>query len=536
MRVSGGSSQLNAWIDFNRDGSWGGPGEHIADGRSVVAGDNTITFDVPSWAADGQTFARFRVSSAGDLGPNGPAQNGEVEDYAVTIKPPKAACGCFSGPKNVTTNLDVARSVHAADMDGDGDMDVLSASGTVSPETGIIAWYENNGNQGFTRHTITDSAADDAREVFAVDLDGDDDIDVLSAGTHGGIDWYENDGNQTFTPHAITSFGGAYSVYAADVDGDGDLDVLSAHSYSNYFNRIDWYENDGNQNFSLHNIATGVQGARSVHAADVDRDGDMDVLSASWFNDAIIWYENDGAQHFTPHVITTAADGARDVYTADVDEDGDIDVLSASWGDGTIAWYENDRGQNFTAQAISTTADFAQSVYAADVDGDSDVDVLSTSGLDNSDDEVAWYENDGSENFTAHTITTNAFGALGLYAADVDGDGDLDVLSANAGQDTIAWYENRRAKAVGAQADLVGPPVVPLPPPPVPIVEFAKIQPSRARSESSSGVSGFLSATGGLTLPARQLGCAASAAPAARHMARLVSADVVSLDAFFVDL
>ena len=79
----------------------------------------------------------------------------------------------------------------------------------------------------------------------------------------------------------------------------------------------------------------------------------------------------------------------------------------------------------FTEHAISTSADHAVSVYAADVDGDGDMDVLSASTADH---KIAWYENDGSESFTEHSISTSADGASSVHAADVDGDGDLDVL------------------------------------------------------------------------------------------------------------
>ena len=71
----------------------------------------------------------------------------------------------------------------------------------------------------------------------------------------------------------------------------------------------------------------------AVYAADIDNDGDMDVLSASINDSKIAWYENDGAADpsFTARTITTSADGARSVYAADMDNDGDIDVLSASY-------------------------------------------------------------------------------------------------------------------------------------------------------------------------------------------------------------
>ena len=81
----------------------------------------------------------------------------------------------------------------------------------------------------------------------------------------------------------------------------------------------------------------------------------------------------------------------------------------------------------FTTHNITTSANGAGSVYAVDVDGDGDMDVLSASG---DDDKIAWYENDGNENFTPHTITTDANRAWSVYAVDIDGDGDIDVLSA----------------------------------------------------------------------------------------------------------
>ncbi|MCB0266478.1 MAG: T9SS type A sorting domain-containing protein, partial [Calditrichaeota bacterium] len=76
---------------------------------------------------------------------------------------------------------------------------------------------------------------------------------------------------------------------------------------------------------------------------------------------------------------------------------------------------------------------------AIDLDGDGDIDVIASS---RDDDKVAWYENDGDENFTTHIITTNADYALAIFVADVDGDGDTDVLSASANDNKVAWYEN----------------------------------------------------------------------------------------------
>jgi hypothetical protein len=82
-----GSGLIDAWIDFNANGSWLDAGEQIAASVAVTAGRNQITFTVPTVAVAGPSFARVRFSSAGGLAPTGGAQDGEVEDYWVDIPP-----------------------------------------------------------------------------------------------------------------------------------------------------------------------------------------------------------------------------------------------------------------------------------------------------------------------------------------------------------------------------------------------------------------------------------------------------------------
>ena len=67
----------------------------------------------------------------------------------------------------------------------------------------------------------------------------------------------------------------------------------------------------GQPTFTKHTISTSAYAAYVVYPADIDGDGDMDVLSASGGDNTIAWYENDGSESFTEHVITASADGAR---------------------------------------------------------------------------------------------------------------------------------------------------------------------------------------------------------------------------------
>jgi hypothetical protein len=362
-----------------------------------------------------------------------------VTDAAMNTATTTATVGGDTGngvtfpTQSVANTAAGANSVYAIDVDGDGDMDLLSTSFSDRK----VSWHENDGSQNFTERILTTSNRLPS-SVYAIDVDGDGDVDVLYSdqGTRD-IVWYENDGSQNFTERVIAANSEtASSVYALDVDGDGDVDVLSAIASTS---TIAWYENDGSQNFTEQVISSSAAFAQSVYALDVDGDGDVDVLSASFNDNKIAWYENDGSQNFTERVISTNAVRAQDVYAIDVDGDGDVDVLSGSESDDKVAWYENDGSQNFTERVISTNANDAESVYAIDVDGDGDVDVLSASG---NDDKIAWYENDGSQNFTERVISTAADSAGDVYAVDVDGDGDVDALSASFFDGKTAWYEN----------------------------------------------------------------------------------------------
>jgi hypothetical protein len=132
--------------------------------------------------------------------------------------------------------------------------------------------------------------------------------DVLSASYNDGkIAWYESNGAGSFTTHIVTtSLSQATQVFPADVDNDGDLDVLCSHHFA-----VSYYANDGSGGFSSRREIYYTGGAvGSIYAADVDGDGDMDVLSASYDTDTIAWDENNGSENFTAHTITTAADGA----------------------------------------------------------------------------------------------------------------------------------------------------------------------------------------------------------------------------------
>ncbi len=84
---------LDAWMDFNFNGSWLDAGDQVFSSQALVAGPNTLSFSVPVSVPPGaRSYARFRFSSAGGLTPSGPAPDGEVEDYEIVFGLPPSGC------------------------------------------------------------------------------------------------------------------------------------------------------------------------------------------------------------------------------------------------------------------------------------------------------------------------------------------------------------------------------------------------------------------------------------------------------------
>jgi len=335
--------------------------------------------------------------------------------------------------------------VITVDIDGDGDMDVLTASAGDEK----IAWYKNlDGLGNFGEQQVITNNLQDTRCIFSSDIDGDGDMDIISGSlVDDKVVWFKNlDGLGNFSNQIEITIAadGALYVFSEDIDGDGDMDVLSASVFDN---KIAWYENlDGLGNFGTQQIITNsAYSVRSVFATDLDNDGDIDVLCDSSNGSYPSWHENlDGLGNFGPEQEITQESGSQFAIAADIDGDGDMDILNVNFGGGLIYLSKNIDGLgNFGAIEIISELIKPVKIYATDLDNDGDLDVVSVSH-DDLGGSVFWHENiDGLGNFSEkQIISSNIIGGRGVFAADIDGDGDMDVLSASIADHKIAWYEN----------------------------------------------------------------------------------------------
>jgi hypothetical protein len=144
---------------------------------------------------------------------------------------------------------------HPADLDGDGDLDVVMAFGIAidnsTPNSHQVAWYENVGRPGAGVEWLKHEIATDYPQGFEAvpgDLDGDGDLDVAASawGKQGRVAWFENPGDPQsgWRRHAIKDdWPNAATLILADLDGDGRLDIAACAERG--ANELRWWRNEG---------------------------------------------------------------------------------------------------------------------------------------------------------------------------------------------------------------------------------------------------------------------------------------------------
>ena len=270
-----------------------------------------------------------------------------------------------------------AKTVEAADLDGDGVPDVLCAS----ENDHTVSWHQNLGGGAFGPEQVISSSVTGARCATAADLDGDGDLDVLSAsGTNDVVAWYENLGGGSFGPSQALAgaINTPFQVRTADTDGDGDLDVLA----TSFGTAITMWKNLGGGQFGAPQaVLSGVGASSQLDAADLDGDGDEDLVVTLAQGDRVVWLENTGAGSFGPQqLIVQSIDGLHAVRAAHMDSDGDLDLLVGKvdiWGEGRVYLFENLGGGVFAPlQVVTENALEVRSVLPVDVDGNGSLDVV----------------------------------------------------------------------------------------------------------------------------------------------------------------
>ena len=312
----------------------------------------------------------------------------------------------------------------SGDVDGDGDIDLVIANDN-SPNQLFL----NDGRGRFTDATagrLTTPMFNASHDVELVDIDGDGDRDIL----FGNDDFlsnrvYVNNGLGFFTDTTATAlppnFEFTEGQVVADFDGDGDVDWFTADSGVCHF-----YRNNGAGVFvDASATALGVLPTNlgqfkgfSTDAADVDADGDLDLVIPNSAGDLRLLLNQGGVLVFAP--VQPVATGYYHRF-ADLDNDGFPDLIA---GSGLTILRNQGNGTFVDVTAAAFAGAFHQTVIACvDVDADGDLDLVT---------HLATFLNNGVGVFSQQIagISPWVFPSgyrLGAVAADFDGDGDIDL-------------------------------------------------------------------------------------------------------------
>lgn len=351
-------------------------------------------------------------------------------------------------------------STTVVDLDQDGLLDIL----VCDMEADRIGWIRQNPAGRFDEQWIGPEIRAPAR-VAASDVDRDGDLDLLVASMGklvptnekvGAVVILENKGKEVFVAHILLQgVARVTDVRGGDFDGDGDID-LAVGQFGYLEGETRWMENKGNWKFESHFLQK-LAGPIHTIPADLDQDGDLDIVSLvsqEW--EEVYVFENDGKGRFKPHVIfgsTNEDYGSSGMDLVDLDRDGDLDVLFTN-GDAFdytpprprpwhgVQWLENKGKFQFVFHRIGHFQG-ASAARAADVDGDGDMDVLVTSAWNLWDKpqshSIVLFENDGAMNFVGRPVADSPTHLIALEAGDVDQDGLVDFVT--GGMHVYAPYD-----------------------------------------------------------------------------------------------
>jgi hypothetical protein len=323
----------------------------------------------------------------------------------------------------------------------------------------------------FTPRPVGDPLRGNARPQISnaqiVDLDDDRLLDILVCDASGNrVLWIRQTSNGVYTEHPIADILAPAHVEPSDFDGDGDLDLLVASlgvlfPDNRRIGSVVVLENDGSERFTRHEVARGLPRVADVRAGDLDGDGDLDLAVAAFGYDQgeTLWLENQGGWTFAPHELQRLS-GAVNAIVVDINGDRHLDIVTLASQEWEEVWaFINDGKGQFAARIVwgSTNPDFGSSwITMVDLDKDGDPDILYSNGdaFDYAPANsrpwhgVQWLENRGALQFDLHRIA-DLSGASSPQAADVDADGDLDVVVGSAYNQwsdqtaqSLVWLEN----------------------------------------------------------------------------------------------
>lgn len=311
------------------------------------------------------------------------------------------------------------------DINGDGIAEVIIPSSNGGP----LVWYEY---PNWTKHIIMPSGTWSCN-ARVVDMDGDGDGDILISDwiNNNRIEWYENplpNGNPATDTwkHHVLGNPKAHDIDLGDIDGDGRMEFVTR-----------WKDVEGSQFFIWKQKADGSWVNRPVDCpagegialGDIDNDGKLEAIIGGR------WYKAVGDiinQSWKEHIFADWPEDAV-VKVADINNDGRLEViLTKTEQHHRLSWFEvpSDPENEWIEHIIDNSLDSAHSLAICDMDGDGNLDVITAEQHHSLEKRVMIYYNKGKGLEWERQIIGNT-GSHSLCVADIDGDGKPDIMGAN---------------------------------------------------------------------------------------------------------
>jgi hypothetical protein len=346
---------------------------------------------------------------------------------------------------DISSDVASTRSIELGDVDGDGDLDVLAGN---QNQTNRL--YLNNGTSTpFSGVLGSDigSETDNTMSIKLGDVDGDGDLDVLVGNYNSVNRLYLNNGTAApFSGVTGTNISSdvrnTFSIVLADLDGDGDLDLATGVQGRNRL-----YLNNGTAApFNLvvgSDIGSETDETLEIAVADVDGDGDLDLVAGNYYGINRLYLNNSTADPFSGVVSSNISNDMHSTWTialADVDGDSDLDLVVGNethtnrlyLNNGTAAPFSGVSGSEIgSSSGVGAT----YSIALEDLNGDGDLDLVEGNYVSY----IRLFLNNGTaapfNGVTGTNIGSGAYGStLSIVLGDVDGDGDLDLVEGNQNQ------------------------------------------------------------------------------------------------------
>ncbi len=352
----------------------------------------------------------------------------------------------FGGMKRPKVSVDYETgswpvSVYVSDLNGDGKMDIATANYNSNDVTVLLG----DGTGYFTEAENSPfSVGDEPDTVFVSDLNGDEKMDIITANyASDDVSVLLGDGTGDFTevPNSPFSVGdGPSSAFVTDLNKDDSMDIVTTNHDSD---DISVLLGDGSGDFTEATSSPFSVGGDpiSVFVSDLYGDGNMDIISANFNSDDVSVLLGDGSGDFTEATNSPFSVGFRptSVHVSDVNRNGNLDIVTANWGSDDVTVLLGDGINAFTEATNSpfSVGDKPTRAVVTDVNNDGDMDIVTANKFNN---DVMIFLGDGSGDFTEAVNSPFSIGnsPFSVVASDLNKDGNVDIVTAIQDGDTVS--------------------------------------------------------------------------------------------------